>query len=340
MPETPENSTPPPVTRGKLIVVVGMVTLLVGALGYAQFGRQLVARFGSETAPKTTAPLASDPKTLDGPVRPAPQVAEHGQTPAHTESRELPGPWLAEGLPAVEASAQLAAANDVSGLGGSLAAPNSPYLPDLATADASTWDRDTMSSEAGMIGSESNSNRMATLSGSVDPRFVSGDSGSEASFTGQFATASYNQPNANPADPNRRERIEPRDSFWLISERAYGSGAYFRALYAHNQTRFPQPDQLPTGAWVEIPDVKSLKTMYPDLCPGSEDVAMTTAEGSRRRYVTQSGDTLGKVAERELGDRLRWTEIYRLNSRLILDHRVVLKPGIELWLPRDRSFAP
>lgn len=57
------------------------------------------------------------------------------------------------------------------------------------------------------------------------------------------------------------------DSFWSISERLYGSSAYYRALFHHNQSQVLRPDQLRAGMSLEIPPLDTLRALYPSDCP-------------------------------------------------------------------------
>ena len=59
--------------------------------------------------------------------------------------------------------------------------------------------------------------------------------------------------------------IQPGDSFWTISQRAYGTARYFQALFEHNRRTCPHPDRLPAGARVEVPPREVLERSYPDL---------------------------------------------------------------------------
>jgi nucleoid-associated protein YgaU len=56
------------------------------------------------------------------------------------------------------------------------------------------------------------------------------------------------------------------DSFWSISERVYGSGVYYRALFRHNQTHVLRPDQLRPGIELKVPSLETLRRLYPDDC--------------------------------------------------------------------------
>jgi len=74
------------------------------------------------------------------------------------------------------------------------------------------------------------------------------------------------------------------------------------------------------------------------------DVARTSTNSSRT-YVVQRGDTLWGIAERQLGDPLRWSEIYRLNEgRPQPDGRALtdphwIDPGWTLVMPEGPTPA-
>ena len=61
--------------------------------------------------------------------------------------------------------------------------------------------------------------------------------------------------------------VQANDSFWWISQRAYGRGDLYKALYMHNWHRFPHPDRLPEGQIVDTPSVNELYQSYPQFCP-------------------------------------------------------------------------
>jgi LysM repeat protein len=63
--------------------------------------------------------------------------------------------------------------------------------------------------------------------------------------------------------------------------------------------------------------------------PPSAPAAAQSAAGSRT-YVVQPGETLGEIAQRELGTFRRWTEIQRLNGNLAPS---ALRAGMKLRLP-------
>ncbi|MHB8434422.1 MAG: BTAD domain-containing putative transcriptional regulator, partial [Acidimicrobiales bacterium] len=70
----------------------------------------------------------------------------------------------------------------------------------------------------------------------------------------------------------------------------------------------PGADTSPTGAPVAPPPAAGPPGPAPHASPG------TQAAAQMRTYVVGRGDTLWGIAERELGDPLRWSQIYALNE--------------------------
>lgn len=165
---------------------------------------------------------------------------------------------------------------------------------------------------------------------------------------------------ANPSDvgdgvPTRERttayRVEPRDTFWMISKKVYGSGAYYRALYEYNKNDYPQASALRPGDLVATPEVATLRKTFPDMCPPkgtierAEERLRTVSAGSRVNggtpgmYVVEKGDSLFDIARYELGSAARWTEIYELNKEALGDDVNLLKPGMQLRMPGGGSIA-
>ncbi|HTM56628.1 MAG TPA: LysM peptidoglycan-binding domain-containing protein, partial [Pirellulales bacterium] len=74
------------------------------------------------------------------------------------------------------------------------------------------------------------------------------------------------EPAPQPLGPGKYV-IQPNDSLWIISEKVYGTGGYFKALYEYNRRRLPHADRLVVGTQLEVPPIATLESNYPALCP-------------------------------------------------------------------------
>lgn len=143
--------------------------------------------------------------------------------------------------------------------------------------------------------------------------------------------------------------VGPNESFAAISQRLYGTDAYFKALSECNRTAFPDPDQLRVGDLIDAPDERELLDKYPDLCPSPQrrDVMQSrissVSAGPRYRggptYTVQEGDTLFDIARYKLGNGARWPEIYDLNSDVLKGDFNYVTPGMTLTLPEESADA-
>ncbi|MGO8691252.1 MAG: LysM peptidoglycan-binding domain-containing protein [Thermoguttaceae bacterium] len=137
--------------------------------------------------------------------------------------------------------------------------------------------------------------------------------------------------------------VQPNDTFWLISQKVYGSGGYFKALAEHNRGKVAQRDKLRVGQTIATPTIAQLEQTYPELCPkpshresvrNRASLASTHGGyGGGRTYEVQEGDTLFDIARNELGKVTRWAEIYELNRDALGKDFDYLTPGMQLILP-------
>lgn len=170
--------------------------------------------------------------------------------------------------------------------------------------------------------------------------------------------AARNADSGRFADTGRREdgtyEVQPNENYWTISEKLYGTGAYFRALAEHNRGKAVRPDRLSPGLVVSTPPVAQLEHDFPDLCPkpnrreairnraaaASRYASATGFSGGGRTYIVQEGDTLSSIARNELGKVSRWAEIYDLNRTALGKDFDYLTPGMQLVLPSRESRGP
>ena len=133
--------------------------------------------------------------------------------------------------------------------------------------------------------------------------------------------------------------VGPDDSFWSISEKVYGDGSYYRALFAFNNDRYPHAEDVRVGSVLDVPSVEVLKQRFPELIgsPTTATSASLTNPASRgtgaASYVVREGDTLFEIARTQLGKASRWTEIYQLNRQALGENLENLRPGVSLALP-------
>jgi nucleoid-associated protein YgaU len=175
------------------------------------------------------------------------------------------------------------------------------------------------------------------------PRF--GEAGPSGS-PGGLALRSDASPRPGDAAARRPDGtyvVQPNDNYWTISQRLFGTGAYFQALAQHNRSRYPRDDKLQAGDVIVAPTAAELEKLYPELCPTpthrqaidtrARTANATTPGGAGRIYVVQEGDTLYDIARYELGKASRWGEIYELNKDRLGKQFDYLSPGMQLVLP-------
>ena len=151
--------------------------------------------------------------------------------------------------------------------------------------------------------------------------------------------------------PARRDdgkyEVQPNDTYWTISEKLYGTSAYFKALAHHNSSMGTDDDRLKPGELILAPPVAELEKAYPGLCPRASrreaqqsqsqnrvsTVGLRGAARGGRTYTVVEGDTLFNIARYELGKAARWAEIYELNRDVLGKDFNYLTPGTQLTLP-------
>jgi nucleoid-associated protein YgaU len=156
------------------------------------------------------------------------------------------------------------------------------------------------------------------------------------------APARLSASGVSPAD--ELYTVERNDNYWSIAQKRYGSGAYFKALYEYNRRQADHASVISPGAQLRLPDEATLQRLFPTLCPppqrladrGQARIASANVEVGQGAYNVQDGDTLFKIARRELGNGSRFAEVYELNRDQIGEPTERLQPGTRLRLPDER----
>ena len=193
--------------------------------------------------------------------------------------------------------------------------------------------------------------RPASLGAAVDNSL---DDAAQPAVQTQWQGGGSSDRGASGVEPvmpdNGKYTVQPNDSLWSISEKVYGSGRYFKAIYEHNRSRLPRADKLAVGTIILVPPTTTLEQNYPALCPKQRKSAMvkprTLPASTRQRgargenvYIVEEGDTLFDIARYELGKASRWAEIYGLNRDTLGDDFDYLQPGTELVMPAKNPAA-
>ncbi|HLP85489.1 MAG TPA: LysM peptidoglycan-binding domain-containing protein [Phycisphaerales bacterium] len=157
-------------------------------------------------------------------------------------------------------------------------------------------------------------------------------------------------PPAPAASEDQWYTIAQGDSAFKIAKKFYGKGEYWKQLQAYNGDRIGKDGTLRVGVRVKIPEASKLgikdapvtkvteKTAKPET--QTADKTVKTADKSKpdakpattagRTYTVKKGDTLGQIAQRELGTMKRADEIVKLNK---LKDAGSIREGMKLNLP-------
>ena len=253
----------------------------------------------------------------------AQEPVETDQPAAHAISEDLDEPLL---------STEAALEHDAEAPG------TSPALLGIRTEEErapAAADREAMSEHsAAPTQWQSNSSKERSFAREAPPVRDTAPARDEPLVRDQVATSIENGPYT----------VLPNDSLWSISEKAYGTGGYFKALGEYNRAHLPRLDRLTVGNTLTVPPASTLEQNFPSLCPKQRKSAVVkpcsqqvSAQPRRANggnvYVVEEGDTLFDIARYELGKASRWTEIYDLNRDVLGEDFDYLQPGIELALP-------
>ena len=167
-----------------------------------------------------------------------------------------------------------------------------------------------------------------------------------------FPAPTYAQPRTSvQTNPSSTYTVQPNDNYWVISKKVYGTPAYFRALYFHNQRRIPDEKKMKPGMQVLTPPAAELHRSYARMIPQTNQtrkplnpnrVQNTDRSGffygqrGEPMYRVGPNDTLGGIAHRHLGRASRWLQIYNMN-RNVITNPDDLKIGTVVRLPNDAS---
>jgi nucleoid-associated protein YgaU len=130
-----------------------------------------------------------------------------------------------------------------------------------------------------------------------------------------------------------RERthiVAEDESLWKIAEREYGDGSLWTRIRDRNPTLVSEDGEVRAGIKLAIPlDGSASGEKKPASAPPTR-VKEKKDSATPRTYIVRKGDSLGEIAQRELGSARRWPEIVKLNH---LDDPDDVPAGLALRLP-------
>ena len=99
--------------------------------------------------------------------------------------------------------------------------------------------------------------------------------------------------------------VRPGDTLWAIAERQFGDATRWPELFEANRSRLANPHQIRPNQKLQLGGVQQASRSGTSRARG---------DGS---YTVRSGDTLGKIAQRQLGKASDWPVLYALNRETL-----------------------
>lgn len=143
-------------------------------------------------------------------------------------------------------------------------------------------------------------------------------------------------------------RIQEKDSLYSIAKSQYGDASLWPQLAAFNEGRVGKDGTVRVGATIRIPpkDVLTGRTELPRIEAGRPEPVQTAKADPKaqakvpppaptaaaKTYTVVKGDTLSRIAARQLGSGSRMNEIIAVNKGLI-DDPDDIRVGMVLKLP-------
>lgn len=134
--------------------------------------------------------------------------------------------------------------------------------------------------------------------------------------------------------------VEKGDHLTKIAQKMYGEAAGNRRvvvskLYEANKDRLSSKDMLRVGQSLRIPVLRvEGQTVEPKgtVVRPATGAGQVSAQQMRRTYTVEKGDSLWKIAEKQLGDGSKYKALLEVNKDVI-DEQHHLRPGMTLRLP-------
>lgn len=148
-----------------------------------------------------------------------------------------------------------------------------------------------------------------------------------------------NQTESQERAPSNREAttyvVQKGDTLWAIAERYLSTGTNFSRISQENNLK--NPNLILVGQTLKIPELVAQTTPSNQVKSrgsiGSGVSIDRELTGPTKSYTVVNGDSLWKIALRELGDPYLWPDLYQLNRAVIGENADLIYPGTTLLLP-------
>jgi nucleoid-associated protein YgaU len=157
-------------------------------------------------------------------------------------------------------------------------------------------------------------------------------------------SAREGKPKETPLGPGEY-RVKEGDILWSIAESQLGNGAHWQLIFeANKEVLKDNPNRLKTGMVLSIPP-KPEKKEKPavDLKGGKKpelkEEPVPAELAGKRTYRIKSGDSLWKIAEKELGNGMKMDKIWEANKGR-LKSKTDLTVGTLIVLPEESAEPP
>lgn len=125
----------------------------------------------------------------------------------------------------------------------------------------------------------------------------------------------------------RTIEVKPGDTLMGLAAKHLGSQARWEDLLAANRDKLSSPEALQAGMTLTLPADDA-----GDRKRASDSRSTVASASASRTYTVRSGDTLSQIAQRVLGDKARWRDLYQAN-RDKLKNPDRLQAGLVLRIP-------